>query len=93
MQLVGNLVQTRAPMGPDAGSWRSALFSLGTNFHSVIPFGPYLEDSQDLESLEYRVGFLENLPLMAMSVMFAKVILVFFLLPILLLYLILKMLR
>ena len=46
---MGNLVQAGAPMGPDARSWYSALFSLGTNFDSVIPFGPYLEDDQDLE--------------------------------------------
>ena len=88
---MGNLVQAGAPMGPDARSWYSALFSLGTNFDSVIPFGPYLEDDQDLESLQYRVGFLDNLPLTAMVVMFTKVILVFAVLPFLLMYLTLKM--
>ena len=90
---MGNLVQTEAPVGPDCGSWLSALASSGTNFHSVIPFGPYLSDEQDLESLKYRVGFTRNLRPLTMFVMFAKVILAFFVSPALLLYLTWKMLR
>ena len=80
-------------MGPDVGSWYSVLANLGTSYDAVIPFGPYLEDSADLETLEYSLGFMENLPRLAMLVMFAKVILVFFVSPVLLLLFTWKMLR
>ena len=93
LQLVGNLVETGAPMGPDVGSWFSVLANLGTNYDTVVPFGPYLKDSDDLETLDFSLGFVENLPWLAMFVMFAKVILVFFVSPVLLLLLTWKMLR
>ena len=80
-------------MGPDVGSWYSVLANLGTNYHNVIPFGPYLEDSDDLRTLQFSLGFMENLPRIAMFVMFAKVILVFFVSPVLLLLLSWKMLK
>ena len=95
VQLVGNLVQPAAPMGPDVGSWYSVLANLGTNYpsHHTIPFGPYLEDSDDLRTLQYTLGFMENLPRLAMFVMFAKVILVFFVSPVLVMLVSWKMLK
>ena len=80
-------------MGPDVDSWYSVLANLGTTYDTVIPFGPYLEDSTDLGTLEYSLGFMENLPRLAMLVMFAKVILVFIVSPLLLLFLTWKMLK
>ena len=80
-------------MGPDVGSWFSVLANLGTSYDTVVPFGPYLKDSDDLETLDFSLGFVENLPWLAMFVMFAKVILVFFVSPVLLLLLTWKMLR
>ena len=79
-------------MGPDVGSWFSVLANLGTNYDNAIPFGPYLKDSEDLGTLEFSLGFLENLPRLAMFVMLAKVILVFFVSPVLLLLLTWKIL-
>ena len=62
VKLVGNLVQTGAPMGPDVGSWYSVLANLGTNYHTVIPFGPYLEDSDDLRALQFSHICCEDSP-------------------------------
>ena len=59
-EVVGNLIQKDAPVGPQEGTWWQRIFVIGTTHTEVVPFGPYLEDHVDISKLKYNVGFMEN---------------------------------
>eukprot|EP00091_Calanus_sinicus_P008959 TRINITY_DN21278_c0_g1_i1.p1 TRINITY_DN21278_c0_g1~~TRINITY_DN21278_c0_g1_i1.p1 ORF type:complete len:198 (-),score=25.69 TRINITY_DN21278_c0_g1_i1:25-618(-) len=83
-QFRGELMDTASPKGPDAGSLITTLRNMGTRHNRVLPFGPYLPDDQDLSQLEYIPGFMSgNLNI---AVILAKMFLVIVVLPILILY-------
>merc|ERR1719318_868451 len=55
-QFRGGMTDTASPKGPDADSWATILKSMGIRHDTVIPFGPYLSDDQDLSKLEFVQG-------------------------------------
>ena len=54
--LVGVMVHSDAPKGPQEGSWLQVLLTRGTSQTEVVPFGPYLEDEVDITKLKYDEG-------------------------------------
>ena len=90
-QLRGNIVVKGSTKSPDANSWQSFLLTPGTNFKNVVPIYPYLSDDQDLTKLEFEEGFLAGN--WAMRGIVLKMVLVTIVLPLLILYKLVRFIR
>ena len=77
-------------MSPQQNIW-ATLRTLGTHFETVIPFGIYLDDDVEISSLDYKRLHEQNNP--ERKIVFAKVFLVYFVLPPLVLLVLLLKLR
>ena len=60
--------------GPQSGTWWDNIATLGAEHSEVIPFGPYLEDSEDLVKMEYSRGFMENMGALPLIFIVLKVV-------------------
>ena len=83
----GDMVHAQAPTSKQLGML-ATLRSLGSVYEEVTPFGIYLEDSQDLTKLEYVR--LADQARADTSVIFAKFLLVFIFLPLVIIVFIAK---
>ena len=83
----GDMVHAEAPVSKQQ-NWISTLRSLGTHFEEVIPFGIYLEDDVDLTKLKY-VRMLQQ-QFSDGVVVLLKVFLVFIVIPLILMFIIIK---
>jgi len=94
MQVRGDMVDAEGPMGPEQktwGGWWSVLLTLGSEHPRVIPFGPYLDDDFNYAKLNYVRLFAQA---RADSVMISiKVFFACILIPALLLFQLVRMLR
>ena len=92
MQVKGTMTDANAPVGPEEqawGGWWALLLTLGSHHASVVPNGPYLADDFDYTKLQYMTVFSQvswNI-----IIVLTKVGLVCLILPILLLYLLLRL--
>ena len=78
----GFFVHTEAPVSPQH-NWVALLRTLGTKYKEIVPFGIYLKDSEDLTKLTYVSIAGEQVT--ELTIVCAKVVIVYIVLPILLL--------